>query len=279
MNRIGNNSYFNLQTTRYASGMDRRAAASVALTDNADQPANRTDKLNKQLNAFFKRAEETKQALAKLNVMSQDSGQAKKASAAERVRQIKEQLKMLMSMSMIGSPKANAQQIAQLAKELASAAGEYASACGGASQNASPTLNVTADSPEGSAAVMNVAANSSAAAVSPDTMVASAPCPESTDQSQTNQSPQDGGEAQNNTGESGTRTSGRDADADFVREVRSLAAQLKALAKQQEMRLHLAGDRSADNDLSKINQSISEIEKVTSGIVAAEGATSISVFA
>jgi hypothetical protein len=79
----------------------------------------------------------------------------------------------------------------------------------------------------------------------------------------------------------GTRASGSDADADFVREVRSLAAQLKALAKQQEMRLHLAGDHGADSDISKINQSVSEIEKVTSSIVASgtEGATLISVFA
>ncbi len=256
--------------------------------------------ISKQLDAYFKRLEETKQAIAKLNVMTQDAAQMKKVSAAERVKRIKEQLKMLMSMGMIGDPKANARQIAQLAKELAAAASEYASA-GGAGQQNSPAANASTAGAENnsaapasaagnnagntaaeiSAVATEVAAAGASANASPTTAPAGASLTQGSRQGSDTQTPQPHTALLNKIGELHPKSAASEADRDFAREVRNLAAQLKALAKQQEMRLHLAGDHTADSEIVKIGQAINEIDKVISGIAAssAEAGSAINVFA
>lgn len=293
MNSIGNSSYIHLPAPPYFISAEKQPAAAGAPDTSNPLIPTKSTALSKQLDAYFKRQEETRQAIAKLNVMTQDAAQMKKASAAERIKRIKEQLKMLMSMGMIGDPKANARQIAQLAKELAAAASEYASAGGAAQQNSSAAHTATASTENNSAApasnsagnataeVAAVATEVLAAGTSTNASPATAPAQLSLTADSQQGAPQTRTALLNKIGELHPKSAASEADRDFAREVRNLAAQLKALAKQQEARLHLAGDHTADSEIAKIGQAINEIEQVVASISApsAEAGSAINIFA
>jgi hypothetical protein len=232
------------------------------------------DALKAQQDAYLKRWDDARQAIARLNVGTQSAAQLAKAAAADKVKRIKDQIKMLMMIGGVGDPKANARQIVQLAKELASAAHEYASAGGGGeSGNTIAPANVVTPGGNASSSQSGATADATAAmssvtvpmGVSGNAAAAStAGVTTGSGQDSSKQQIKDG--AQNLIAGLYQKSSGSDADREFIKDVRDLAAKLKALLKQQEARLHQAGDLTADGDISKINQVVGEIEKSVSSI-------------
>lgn len=77
-----------------------------------------------------KKLEESQDLLKKLESGRSDMSEERKAAAAEKVRQIKEKLKVIRMLATV-NPEAAARQAAQLSRELAAAVKEYAGASGG----------------------------------------------------------------------------------------------------------------------------------------------------
>lgn len=284
-------------------------------------PVKAADVLKKQLDAYQKRWADTIHAIAQLRASTQDTSQLKKAAAAEKVKRIKAQIEMLMKMAGVGDPKAIAREIAQLAKELAAAAQEYASAGGGGSPQESTTSadttaatsNTTASTSDTTSAIsgenvtsLNTTQSNSSVAADVSGAASSEPTQSGTsDAKALNATPdaastastgvalaegsrqyqdnlkQQNNELQNKIAGLPQKSSGADADSEFAAEVRNLEAKLKALAKLQEMRLHQAGDKTADGEISKINQAISEVEKNVSSIISPsmEAPSPVNIFA
>lgn len=245
----------------------------------------------KQADVLEKRLENGKQAVAQLRTGGSNAAQSKKAAAAEKVNRIKEQIKALKMMG--GDPKAIARQIAQLARELASAAHEYTSAAaGGASaQDAADPAEASSGASSDKAVTLNVSPSGdpdAGAAASDETgekdrqdVATTAPSgailAEGARKYQEAQRQQFVDDLQKKIAELRQKSSAADADRDFAQEVRTLAAQLKALAKQQEQRMRRAGDHSADHDIAQIGQALAEAEKSVSGMAASSMAVTASV--
>lgn len=219
--------------------------------DPAKQPAaNLADSMKEALkaeqDAYQKHWDEARQAVAQLNTRSQNYGAEQKAIAAQKVQYIKDQIKMLTMMGGAGNPKANARQIAQLAKELAAAVHEYASA---SNSNEAP------------------AATANSATQSPPNTTPSDPAPIATESATAT----DTSSAQDKPGMQSLmaglyqKSQGSDTDQAFIREVRDLAEKLKALARQQQARMQQEG--SDAGDISKIYQATDDIAKGLSDIV------------
>lgn len=311
MNGISNaGNYINLLAQQYSRGPAKQPSASVAALDNTGLLAPvKTDVLATQLDAYQKRWADARQAISRLSINAQDTSQLKKAAAADKVRRIKAQIEILMKMGGLGNPKAIAREIAQLAKELAAAAREYASAGGGgtpqeamtsadtsaavtgandtSSSSTQSTGSVAADisAAASSAPALTVTSDAQALNATPDAAASTAPTDtmlaEGSRQYQDNTKQQNNDELQNKISGLNQKSSGTDADSEFTKEVRNLEEKLKALAKLQEMRLHLAGDQTADGEISKTNQALSEVAKVVSSIISPgmEASSSVNVFA
>ena len=146
-NPVGNSS-----TNRLAQQV-ARAASTQVLNKNQSLPvsdssvASKPDILNSQLTSSMNKWSDAKQAIDKLGNAPQEINQSRKAFAAEVLKRIKEQIRIMMMLT-AGDPKARARQIASLARELAAAAQEYASASGGSSQISEASI-------AGSASVQN----------------------------------------------------------------------------------------------------------------------------
>jgi len=309
MNDIGNvGNYINLLAQQYSIGSAKQPSASEAAHNNTDQAAPiKADALTTPFDAYQKRWAEASKAIARLHTSAQDTSQLKKAAAADKVRRIKAQIEVLMKMAGVGNPKAIAREIAQLARELASAAQEYASAGGGgtpqesttsadtttATSGANDTSSGTTQSNSSVAADVSAAASSAPALTITSDAQALNATPDATStvptgtmladgsrQYQDNPKQQNSDGLQNKIAGLRQKSSGTDADSEFAKEVRSLEEKLKALAKLQEMRLHLAGDQTADGELSKTNQALSEVAKIVSSIISpGMEASSVNVFA
>lgn len=227
----------------------------IATPDNTSA----ADTIKAQLDAYQKRCDESRQAIAQLRSSEQDGAQWKKADAAQKIQHLKDQIRMLRMMGGIGDPKSNLRQIAQLSKELAAAAREYSSACSDISA-ASTTPNT-----------------SGAPTTSTETTPASEPEAVTTTAEGTEQNPQ----AELKAITPAQESSVTEADRKFAAEVVNLANQLKALAKQQEMRLQQSDVSSTNGERAKMREAFAEIEKsVTAILTPAEAAPpSINIFA
>lgn len=297
-------SYINFLVPRHSSGSAKQPLVSEVVPGNmAPSSPAISDVLQTQMDAYQKHWAEASRAIAQLNTNSQDMAQSKKAAAAQKLERIKEQIKMLMRMGGIGDPKANARQIAQLAKELAAAAQEYASAGGGGSpqQPATSADTVAAISGANDTASNSTQSNSNVATgVSAATSgtpaltgtsgeilnadVVSSPATgaalvDSSGQYQDMKERSDNN-FQNKISGLQQKSSSDDADNKFVTEVRNLAKQLKALAKLQEKRLLQAGVQAADSEMANAIQAINEVEKIATSIASSIAVvSSVNVFA
>lgn len=252
--------------------------------------------------ALEKKLDDTKQADAQLRNIRQSLGQSQKADAAEKVKRIKEQIKMLKMMG--GDPKQVARQIAQLARELASAVKEYSggrslaldspvsgnTGVSGAAEGSSSPSVVQGNAAAGTA---GVATDASALSVSSGTVTpaGAVSTPEDTASTgtargtQAENHGQDGDSArqkqndalQEKIAEIRKNSSESTATREFIQEVRMLAAQLKALANQQKQRTHQNEEHAVDQGLNHMNQALAEVERNASNLTAAGTAPAISV--
>lgn len=227
-----------------------------------------------------RRADEARFAAAQLSPASRNA--ETKAAAAQRVQQIKDQIRMLTMMGGVGNPRANARQIAQLARELAAAAHEYASAGGTPADTYSTPAASTGGAAASPAAAPAAAAASEAAPAENTTPTAAAPSANATATANANatetaatdaDSAQDAGKSGLQGLVQGTNPASA-ADQAFIREVRDLAEKLKALARQQQARMQPG---EPNGDLSATRQAIDEIGKALSEIAAQP--LSVNIFA
>lgn len=221
-----------------------------------------------ELDAWAKRQEETRQALSQIK--PPDWRAQQKAAAEQRVQQIKDQIKMLTMMAGACDPKANARQITQLAKQLAAAVQEYASACG--TDTPQPTVSAPA-----SGAAQSAAANLSPAAGAP---AAASPPPADTAPASPSPAATGTSDPHGKTGAEGATVGQQSSVADqaFIKEVRDLLEKLKALARLQQARMQ--GD--GHGEISASFDAIGQVEKglvdiATQSITAS--APSINIFA
>lgn len=225
--------------------------------------ANPTDSLKDALrteqDAYLKHWEEARQAVAQMKPF--DLGAEQKAAAAQKVQRLKDQIKMLLMMGAAGDPKANARQIARLAKELAVAVHEYASAGGSSTQNATAGSSPQpAASSQNSVQTAQSPADSTATVADASTNTTAPPqSASSTDASGDKQQLRDAmlGVA----ADIKQKTQESDADRAFIKEVRDLIEKLKALARQQQARIQPGGDQHRE-----VSASFAAIDEVTKGL-------------
>ena len=248
----------------------------------------KADALVKQLNDY-------KQISAQLKNGKSSAAQSKKAEAAEKIKRIKAEIQMIKTMG--GDPKLVARQIARLARELATAVHDYASAgatplegaeAGSSAEMSSDNNAGRADSAAGNEATAPATPNVAALSESADTSP-----PAATDQTAGNypsepdavskttsgfvqvaaakqysevQRQQFKGEVQKEADKIKASAAQTKADQEFALEARTQAALLKILARQIKERLSRKRDSSADADLEQPRQALAEVEKTLSGM-------------
>jgi len=239
--------------------------------------------------ALKKHLADAEQVIAQLRSGKSKAAQSRKAEAAEKIKRIKEEIKMLMAMG--GDPKMIARQIARLAKDLAAAAREYASAGGSLSQDSAATpdtetspsgnSNLSAgaqsDSTAGGAAASlalsaspvssgeKIENDGSAYLDAPLKVLADVVQDKSLRQYQDDLRQQMKKDLQNKAAELSSKTSSAEVDRQFSREVRTLAALLKLVSRQQKERLLQAGEHLADSEIIQTSQALADAEKSISG--------------
>jgi len=258
-------------------------APTIALPNNPDTQS--------ALTAYLKKWTDAKQAIDRLNQIPQDIKQSRKAAAAEMVQRIKDQIRMLMMLGG-GDPKARAQQIAQLAHQLAAAAQEYAAASGGDTQ-ASTTLTTNGPAVQSDPAAASGGDQGAAASAAPDTAnavasttpdasaasaaVAASTITTASSADTQNPSQQVGEQIRSKVAEYAQNASESKADQEFAAEVKRLAALLKALAKQNEVHSPKHPERSTDREMESTNEALKEVERSLNSIDSANSAVTVSI--
>lgn len=279
---------------KYASANSKPRTAKDTIIDSIRRidPKN-ADALEKQLN-------DTKQVIAQLQNSKVYGAQSSKAAAAEKLKRIKAEIQMLKAMG--GDPRVVAKQIARLAKELAAAVREYASASGATSPDQTASTAVAANTFGNNVTALNTVAGSTtdsgtavSASVAATAGSGETSAPEGKDkkvdgatQVQDSAATATTGAAlaqgarqyqetqqqkfKNDVQEQGAKimkkTLGAIADREFANDVSIVAARLKALAGQIKQRLHEKGDHKVDQDIRQIGQELLNVEKIVSAITA-----------
>jgi hypothetical protein len=225
---------------------------------------------------------EAKQAVEQLSVMRKGMAQSRKADAAEKVKRIKAEIQALRMAG--GDPKMIARRIAQLARELASAAHEYAA---GSSARTSADSGAPSSAAMTAGALANISSSATADAASNEDASNASSIQRSGDYETTKPERQPAEEAKAKFKEDLERRLGEinetaveaREDQAFAQEVRSLAAQLKALAKQQEEKLKQMKEQP-DNQAG-FTQAMAEIEtaiaRITTGSYPVSSAVDVMV--
>lgn len=269
INKAGFNSYQSILVQQFAKTSARpvstvTSAASVSTGIAAQNPAGANSPTSSVLNKW----NDALQAINSLGNATREINQSKKAFAAEMLRRIKEQIRMLMMLS-VGDPKSRARQIAILAKELAAAVREYTSTSGDAGQ-----ASATAQDSSGAAALpadaVDAAGGTTAAAEqsTPDVSATAAETPTAAFQATAAQQTSEllGSKLAEYSRATSAADSASKEDREFAMEVRKLAAQLKALAKQNEVRSRKGGDESTEPETAVTEEALREIEHSLSGM-------------
>jgi len=262
--------------------------------------------------AFRAEQEQLRQTIEQLQASKSKASSDRKEAARQKIQQIKAQIQALRLMAAT-DPKAAARQAAHLARELASAAKEYANAGGGSDAAASTstasatsaaatstTTAVSSAAPpadaggtDGAAAPPAAAAAPSATGQPPVTPDASANTPAGTkgsDSKQTeaqtaasaaDQAKKDR-EALLNTinekiAEMNKKAGEADADSKFAAEVRHLMNQLKIVLKAAKEKLEDEGKSGSNPDITAAEKAFRDIEKSLGEI--SSGASSAAVTA
>jgi organic radical activating enzyme len=277
------NSNTSLLTQQLAKESSRQALnKDVSLPASANSVPVKIANLNSQLSSILDKLSDAKQAISQWGNITQEINQSKKAFAAEVLKRVKEQIRILMMLTG-GDPKARARQIAILARELAAAAREYASASGDSpsasvaptADSAGTTTPSTGDLSNAATAVADTsgATSGTVAAAEPSDPNAgnavpdvSATPPSVSMQYQPGTTHQVNEQLGIKIAEYTRTSSTSQEDQAFAMEVRKLAAQLKALAKQNEVHAHKGKDQSTEREMADINDALREIEKSLSSL-------------
>jgi hypothetical protein len=241
-----------------------------------------------QASAFLNSWSDAKQVIGSWGNAAQEISHSRKAMAAEMLKRIKEQIRMLMMLN-AGDPKARARQIAILARDLAAAAREYASASGNSGQangitpdNNSVTASSTTPAPDSSVAASTTSPASEQSA--PDITSATPDAFPPTTVDATGVIQYQSISAHQANEQLGARISGysqpssaSQEDREFAMEVRKLAEQLKALAKQNEVRSHKGSNESTEREMAAIDDAFREIEQSLSSLGTPDAASSPSI--
>jgi len=252
--------------------------------------------------ALKKKLDDAEQAIDKLRSGKSNAKESRKAAAAQKIARIKEEILLLMRMG--GDPKMIAKKVAQLSKELATAAHDYAASGGvssldntvGANAGTSTSNNNTNNSNNTLSATTQSDSAAGGATASPAVsalMVADKPdvsgeegkngenaTPDNAISETQSDTAQDKNMQQyqetlqqqattywqNKSDELTQKISATGTDREFTLKVRTLAAWLKMLAQQQKQRLSEKGDHSADREIAQTHQALAEVEKILSGM-------------
>jgi hypothetical protein len=245
-------------------------------------------KLQSQASTFLNSWSDAKQAIDSLGNASQEISSSRKALAAEMLKRIKDQIRMLMLLT-AGDPKARARQIAILARELAAAAREYASASGDFGQtnaattdsNSAPPGSVSAVPDSAGAATATSAASEQTA---PETAYATPDTPPQMTANASDVAQYQTISAHQANEQLGAKisaytqpSSASKEDQEFAMEVRRLAAQLKMLAKQNEVRPYKGGNESTERETAAMFEVFREIEQSLSSLGTPDAASPPSI--
>ena len=214
-----------------------------------------------------KQAEERMNALQdtlrQMQQLRQDQDAARKEAARQKLARIKAQIQAL-KLSASGDPKANARQLARLARELQQAARDYSGAggmdAGGGLGAAVPSGNDTAKTPAAEATP------AAAAAAGPKTAEGTADVEETETSAQENQG--DGAVAGREEDSEGTDSSPRgtsEEDRAFAEEARRLQRQIKQMLQEQKNRLAEEG-KGAAGDVQAAEAALREAGRQIQGI-------------
>ena len=240
--------------------------------------SSKPDVLNSPLTSPISKWSDAKQAIDTLGNATQQISQSRKVVAAELLKRIKEQIRIMMMLTG-GDPKERARQIAMLARELAAAAREYAAASrdspqtGEASTAAGGVQNTSSDEQTNSAsAVANstgaTASTAEVAAqpdqnvgqVAPDAAPTTTTSPAEPMPYQPTSAQQVNEQLANKISGYGQTSSASKEDQEFALEVRKLAAQIKMLAKQNEARARNGTDQSTERETANTHEALKEVE-------------------
>lgn len=245
-------------------------------TINSNFPATLTassDAVRAELNAYQQRWKDAKDVIAAQPRVQ--SGELK-AEAKRRLDSIRDQIRMLAMMGSMGNPKAHVAQIAQLAKELASAVHDYAAACK-MGEDTTPQAATPASMAAGpSSDASNSTSSSSAPASSSDAAPLADAAPATSSSAAPPSDPvsaQVSSAIQFNTGAAEQKSSLSTEDLIFIRNARTLAAELKALASQAVQ----GGGDEAKRMQSKTDEALKSVEKNIEAILTPGAAVTSSV--
>jgi organic radical activating enzyme len=270
-----NNTTGNSSTNRLVQKLATAAAKQVLSKDQSavvstSATSSTPDILSAQLTSLMKKWSDAKQALDQLGNATQAINQSIKAAAAEMLKQIKEQIRMMIMLTG-GDPKARARQIALLARELAVAVQEYASASGNSPQTSEASTAGSQNAATSSAEQGNSASTATNTTevttpsvqnvgnATPDTSPTTTSPAEATPYQPTS-THQMNEQLANKISEYNQTPSASKEDQAFALEVRKLAAQLKALAKQNEVRAHKGTDQSTERETANTYEALKEVE-------------------
>lgn len=249
-----------MSSARSVSTVESASAVSTSIA------AQNPDGAHSLTSSLLGKWNDTRQSIDRWGNITREINQSKKAFAAEMLKRIKEQIRMLMMLSG-GDPKVRARQIAILARELAAAVREYASASGDAGQTSATAQdsNGAAVSPADAADAADATGGATAAAEQPtpaDSATATA-TPAAAFQPLSAHAANE--QLGNRISEYSRTTSESDSasqeDREFAMEVRKLAAQLKALAKLNEVRSPKDNNRSTKRETSATEEALREVEQ------------------
>lgn len=184
-------------------------------------------------------------AVESLKQRASNASEEKKALAKKKIEQIKARLQMLQ-MAMIGDPKAAARIAAQLARELGEAVKAYAAAGGSAAGMGAPATAGTQSATEAVSGEVSGEAQSAsppAEGLAEDQGDGAAPGEEAAAKP-ANPYQQAVDAAQTRINEAARRNGESQADREVLSEVKRLAAQIKAMARQAANK----ADGSAESD-------------------------------
>lgn len=190
------------------------------------------------------------EALVRLDRLASSSHTEAREEAEERVNTIKAQIHQLMQIKDLLSPKALAQELAQLARQLAAAVAQYTQSGGSSTANAAAGNAV-------------LAATQTTPSTSSPTQAASSL---HTDVTTTDpQQPATTLPDAQTTAQGSTPATKTDNDQGFAQAVQGLSAQMKALLAQNRLhlqKLHITSDsdtQTAQNALETVSQLIPKI--------------------
>lgn len=218
----------------------------------AAKPEPTTAREQRQQTLADAKLNDARAAVESLKQRTSSASEEKKAAGKKKIEQIKARLQMLQ-MAMIGDPKGAARMAAQLAKELGAAVKAYAAAGGSTAGMGAASAPSVAAGGEPTEAAPGGATEAEAQ----PTMTEEAGADEGTETAKpSNPYQQAVDAAQARMAEQARRSGERQADRETLDEVKRLAAQIKALARQAANKSAPEADE-ADRAVAHMDREIS----------------------